>query len=371
MKRNKLFCVILVLILACTVFPVSVSADTPEERSFADGTVIVNSDLLEGADDLTQWFEASVGTVTPTWNAETGRVRLTSGSGNTIVNLTHFPIGMDEYTISADLYVISGDSSLAGMGIHAAGVWSRSFYLQLNAPNSRVYLNNFGTDGAQKTGKAGWVSLAGTYTVGTSKVNCKFVVKNDTVTTYFDDTLIGTENLALSNIQYDPNVPFFLMRGNSVLEIGNLSVYDSGSSGTVSPDASQIGLTDDEVTMIGYQKSDAYLKESVSSYDIRLIAEVDALTYETVGLEILATVDETTYRIPGAETTKVYTSVSARDGDGSLTEITPSAEGKYLVAIVITGIPADTLPTFSITPYLKQEGSSETYQTYVTSFTVA
>ena len=374
MYKIKLFCGALALTLLCLAFPFTASAEAPAALSYADGTVIVNETLLQNADDLSEWFSAPIAgtSVTPSWNAETGRVKLTSGSGNTVVNLTHFPIGMTEYTISADLYVLSGDSSLAGMGINSAGIWSRGFYLQLNAPNSRVYLNNFGTDGKQKTGQSGgWKNLAETYTVGTSKVSVKFIVKNGTVTVYYDDTLIGTENLSMTNLAYDANYPFFLMRGNSVLELDNLTVYASGTSGTVAVDENQIGLVQNEIKFIGYQKSDVYLKESVSCYDVRLIAEVDALTYSAVGLRILATVDDATYVIPGGETTQVYTSINARNGDGQLVQVTPSEAGKYLVAIIVSGIPADTLPEFAVNPYVKNSGVSATYLTNISSFTIS
>ena len=370
MNKTKLLCSILALTLLCLAFPIATSAETPPAKSYEDGTVIVNETLLQEA-DLTEWFQISVGaSVTPTWNGETGRVRLASGSGNTVVNLTHFPVGITEYTISADLYVISGDNSLAAMGINSAGTWSRGFYLQLNAPNSRVYLNNYGTDGAQKTGKAGWVNLAQTYTVGTSKVTMKFVVKNGTVSTYFDGTLIGTENLDMSNIQYPANYPCFFMRGNSVLELDNLTVTATGTSGTAAADPAKIALVNDEIKFIGYQKSDAYLKSGDPVYDVRLIAEVDSLSYAAAGMEILATVDATTYRIPGGETTTAYTSVNARAGDGSLIQVEPSSAGKYLIAIVVCGIPEDTLPTFKITPYVKNGGDPATYLTNLSTFTI-
>ncbi len=373
MNKIKPICITLALtLLLCLAFPFAVSADEPSGKSYADGTVIVNETMLQNADDLSEWFSAPINgtSVTPSWNAETGRLRLTSGSGNnTVVNLTHFPVGMTEYTISADLYVISGDSSLAGMGINSAGVWSKGFYLQLNAPNSRVYLNNYWPDStSQHTGNSGWSNLAQTYTVGTSKVNMKFVVKNGTVTVYYDDTLKGTENLSMENLGYGANYPFFVMRKSSVLELDNLTVYASGTSGTAAANPEKIGLAKDEIAVKYWQKSDSYQKEGVSCYDVRIIAEVDSLAYAAAGLQILATVSDTTYAIRGGETTTVYSSINARDGDGELVQVLP-AEGKYLVAVIVSGIPSDTLPTFAVTPYVKNAEDAAACS-YVSSFAV-
>ena len=124
----------------------------------------------------------------------------------------------------------------------------------------------------------------------------------------------------------------------------------------------------EDINYVGFQK-----KLDADTLQVRLIAELASKDYANTGFELVAveklatyatengvtaiTVSEPTYGSAvlddNKSSTTVYTSLKAFGEDGAeLEAITPSAEGKYLSAITVTGIPTTGTFTFIIKPYV-------------------
>ena len=138
MKKRVFFATLSALMLlamiAVSVFP-SFAADAVY---YPNGTIILNEDLLNGAENFADNFSVNEdGEATYSWNEETGRVRVES-TKNTVLDLEAIPEGLDYYTISADLYLTettyTSGSVIFGMGINSGKAWSRSLYFQMNLP---------------------------------------------------------------------------------------------------------------------------------------------------------------------------------------------------------------------------------------------
>ena len=244
MKKRVFFATLSALMLlamiAVSVFP-SFAADAVY---YPNGTIILNEDLLNGAENFADNFSVNEdGEATYSWNEETGRVRVES-TKNTVLDLEAIPEGLDYYTISADLYLTettyTSGSVIFGMGINSGKAWSRSLYFQMNLPAGgadgevKIFVNNYDGEGKNVNGGGSATERVyeGGYKTGESKVNVTIKVGTEFVRVYYDDVAMFT--VAKDQVAYQEGNPFFMLRANSTLEIDNLLVY--AGNGEPDPD---------------------------------------------------------------------------------------------------------------------------------------
>ena len=100
------------------------------------------------------------------------------------------------------------------------------------------------------------------------------------------------------------------------------------------------------------------------NYAIRFIAEIDATTYKNAGFLFTASyVDGKGMRhVSNQQEQKVtccYSKLNATVA-GSNKEVTPNGEGHYLIAFLLTDIPADTDITCAVSAYVEDENGTRT-----------
>lgn len=122
----------------------------------------------------------------------------------------------------------------------------------------------------------------------------------------------------------------------------------------------------------GFQATKVYTAtvdgESVSLYDVRLLATVDSLEWYAAGFDVTVTVGEKTYRLPANAVTTAYCSILETQADG--TTVTKSApEGKWFIALTVTGIPAGETPNFCVANYVCSDADTVARSTAAVRFT--
>lgn len=122
----------------------------------------------------------------------------------------------------------------------------------------------------------------------------------------------------------------------------------------------------------GFQATKVYTAtvdgESVSLYDVRLLATVDSLEWYAAGFDVTVTVGEKTYRLPANAVTTAYCSILETQADG--TTVTKSApEGKWFIALTVTGIPAGETPEFCVANYVCSDADTVARSTAAVRFT--
>ena len=126
------------------------------------------------------------------------------------------------------------------------------------------------------------------------------------------------------------------------------------------------------IAFAGFQATKVYTAtvdgESVSLYDVRLLATVDSLEWYAAGFDVTVTVGEKTYRLPANAVTTAYCSILETQADG--TTVTKSApEGKWFIALTVTGIPAGETPNFCVANYVCSDADTVARSTAAVRFT--
>lgn len=243
MKKRVIFAMLSVSMLITLIVISVIPGFAADAVYYPNGTIILDETLLNPtAEGFSEKFSVGAGEATCSWNAESGRVKL-EATKNTVLNLNAIPEGLDNYTISADLYLTASTYTkgavLFGMGINSASQWSRGLYFQINLPSTGdvvMYVNNYNEEGSNINGGGSSTKtvLDGGYTIGTSKINVTIKVGTEMVRVYYNDNLMFT--IAKEHLAYKSGNPFFIVRQDSTLEIDNLLVY----SGTGEPDFDKV-----------------------------------------------------------------------------------------------------------------------------------
>ena len=126
------------------------------------------------------------------------------------------------------------------------------------------------------------------------------------------------------------------------------------------------------IAFAGFQATKVYTAtvdgETVSLYDVRLLATVDSLEWYAAGFDVTVTVGEKTYRLPANAVTTAYCSILETQADG--TTVTKSApEGKWFIALTVTGIPAGETPNFCVANYVCSDADTVARSTAAVRFT--
>lgn len=126
----------------------------------------------------------------------------------------------------------------------------------------------------------------------------------------------------------------------------------------------------------GYEASDAVgyygcqeRNITEGKYDVRFISTVNSLDFESAGMIITAECDSGYYDL-SFETTLVYESLNALDGNGNTVAVTASEiGGQYIMAITVGNIPYSAGDvTFKVTPYCVKNGVKYTSETFTVCY---
>ncbi len=246
---KKTFAWILSCIMVASLLfalPILSFADEPEPATptpvyYPNGTVYLNETMIAAMSEteLADAFKTGFGDGTPVWNAETGKLEI-STTTNTFMDIHAVDpsLVMENYTISADLCVkettFSGNV-LMGMGINSASAdgWNHGFYWQCNLQSSQTgdvifYINNYNKDsiningGGSSTKK---IYATDGYKIGETVIHVEIHVGTEMVVVTYDenDTLYFT--IAKDKLAYATGLPFFMIRGNTTLAVDNLLIY--------------------------------------------------------------------------------------------------------------------------------------------------
>lgn len=148
----------------------------------------------------------------------------------------------------------------------------------------------------------------------------------------------------------------------------------SGTMSKVSSAAEWVAGINEIVQYKGYQKKAT--ADNTDCMDLRLVVELNAADAETLaayrnlGYEMYLIAENTVGQAVAPtkavkETTTVYTSLKAYNGEGTLAEPITPADGRTLAAVVVSGIPKTGTYTLIMRPYVTAAGeaASVTYGT--------
>ncbi|MBQ8141477.1 MAG: hypothetical protein IJ038_07275 [Clostridia bacterium] len=240
-------------VIAGTPADANESSATTTQRAVDDavyypgGTIILSEDMIK--DKITDVVKAT-NSPDPTkytygYNTETGRISIAAAANNNLVSvITEYPKGLDNYTLTADVYLTVndyGNNAIFGMGINASEkqMWAAGVYLEnhiyTDGNKPKVYMQNKTTDGTTVTSSN--LTLENDNLLGVTKTTFKIVVAPDVVTFYVDDMFVGL--VVKSDLGEKSGLPFITLRGGCSIEIDNLLVY-SGSEADRQPDFSKV-----------------------------------------------------------------------------------------------------------------------------------
>ena len=365
-KRNFLRAVVLIaltlsLMASSIVF---VSAD----GTVADGTVLLNEDMLAGKDLSSMFTITNGGSV----EYKDGALNFTAGtSAINCFDLSGMNLGLSKeitsYTLMGDFKFTSFATNIRfAMGVRArsnVNAKNHDYFTGLNAAvASSKYITMTATnhgDGvagnSQGTTYSNHVLFPTTTTIPSNTVSCKIVVTNNIPTFYMSVAGSDWEEVPQKsagkacNKSGEDNVVFFSLRNGQSATLDNLVVYAGTGE---APDASPATTAP---WGLGYQLSDVYQGANGNVANIRFIALGTDMDVENVGFKVTADVEGKSW---DRNTSTVYTELWGKNAAGVDGAVAKASDygADFIYGLAIKGIPTDTDITFTVTPYATKNG---------------
>ena len=361
-KRNFLRAVVLMILTLSLVVSsfVLVSAEAP-----ADGTVLLNEDMLAGRDLSKDFTITNGGSVT----YENGALKFVGGgSALNCFDLTGMDLGLTNdiknFTVMADVVFDTYDVSNLRFAVgtrprsYSAEGKNQDHYtgMQLVFP-SKAYIRFTAVNRPGQTTNSGNVDFKN-YSLKDAQGNLNVVTYKITVTDnkpsyYFrvnggewESIWSATSSAGKAG---EDDVLFFSIRNGHTVTVDNLTVYAGTGE---APDASPATVAP---WGLGYQLSDVYAGANGNVANIRFIALGTDMDVENVGFKVTANVDGKSW---DRNTSTVYTELWGKNAAGVDGAVAKASDygADFIYGLAIKGIPTDTDITFNVTPYATKNG---------------
>ncbi len=135
------------------------------------------------------------------------------------------------------------------------------------------------------------------------------------------------------------------------------------AGGVVYVDDSVTGLDTVNASIVYRAVQTSLDMQTAETFDIRFIATIDSLAYRSVGFDVIELIHQREW---SSNTQTVYTSLNTTVSTGGTELATKevTAEelgGKYIVAAIVTDVPADTELRFAVNPYVVNARGEKEY----------
>lgn len=282
MKATKLLCLVLTIAMMIPMAALMSSAITVGDieaidavETYGQGKIIFDEDDFK--DDVATNFTTSASNGSSlAWNAETGRLDITSGSASmiTTLNSAKVPSNLVNYTVQADLYMGENGKKF-GLGMNSTAEWAKGTYLQMQTTHDwQGYMNNtIGGPNASSAKVAEKIpGMSGQFQVNT-KITMKLVVSQTHVTPSVVyngvEYTFGACDLSKLYAPFGTGSIFFNQHNGSHLSVDNLTIW-AGTGEPATSSATFLGAalaTNDTIDLrflVQYTESPAFLTKSVT-----------------------------------------------------------------------------------------------------------
>ena len=365
-KRNFLRAVVLIaltlsLMASSIVF---VSAD----GTVADGTVLLNEDMLAGK-DLSKMFTITTNSGTAgTVAYEKGALKFTGTGGLDRFDLTGASLGLStditNYTVMADIsYDVlgAGTDSRFQVAVRPSTYvtsksqdWFSGIILRATKGNVSAQICNNIVNANQTLFANTNLGFTAFNDEGNANVTSFKMVVKDNCPTYYVKINDGewvkkAETTDACNVENVENVLAFVVRVGATVTVDNLTVYAGTGE---APDASPAEVAP---WGLGYQLSDVYAGANGNVANIRFIALGTDMGVENVGFKVTADVEGKSW---DRNTSTVYTELWGKNAAGVDGAVAKASDygADFIYGLAIKGIPTDTDITFTVTPYATKNG---------------